>query len=281
MKTVRTVLLTGAAGRLGTVLRERLSGCFEKLRLSDIKPMAPARAGEEAVVCDLTDAAAVERLAAGIDAVLHFGGIAFDRPWDELLPANIVGTINIFEAARKAGVERVLFASSNHVVGLYPVTERLDEKVEPRPDSFYGVSKAFGEDLAAHYAWKHGLRSFCMRIGSCRAEPDSIRALSTWLSFGDLERLVMAGLTADYTHEIVYGVSRNSRSWWDNSNAHRLGYDPRDDAEIHAGRLGRLPPDSDCEATLQGGSAAARGFSRQAPGGVADTPMPARRQKTG
>jgi uronate dehydrogenase len=281
VRTIRTVLLTGAAGRLGSVLRERLGGRFELLRLSDIRPMAPAQAGEETIVCDLADAEAVERLCAGIDAVLHFGGIAFDCPWNELLPANIAGTANIFEAARKTDVERVIFASSNHVIGLYPVSQRLDEKAQPRPDSFYGVSKAFGEDLAAHYAWKHGIRTFAMRIGSCRAEPDGLRALSTWLSFGDLERLVMTGLTADYAHEIVYGVSRNARAWWDNSNAYRLGYDPQDDAEAYANRFGERPPDGGYEATLQGGSAAARGFSRQQAGAAAEVPSSLPQQKTG
>jgi uronate dehydrogenase len=258
--TIRTLLLTGAAGRLGTVLRERLRGRFDLLRLSDVRPMAPAGAGEEVVLCDLADAGAVERLCAGVDAVLHFGGIAVDSPWDALLPANIAGTINLFEGARKAGVERVLFASSNHVVGLYPVGERLDERTPPRPDSAYGASKAFGESLAAHYAYKHGIRAFCMRIGTCKAAPDSRRALSTWLSTEDLDRLVMVGLTASYSFEIVYGVSRNSRAWWDNGRACRLGYDPQDDAELYAGRLGEADPEGRA-AGLQGGASAARGFS--------------------
>ena len=123
------------------------------------------------------------------------------------------------------------------------------------------MSKAFGESLAAHYAYKHGIRAFCMRIGTCKAAPDSRRALSTWLSPEDLDRLVMVGLTASYSFEIVYGVSRNSRAWWDNGRACRLGYDPQDDAELYADRLGGEGPAEGPAAGLQGGASAARGFS--------------------
>src|SRR5512147_1972829 len=157
------ILITGAAGNLGRVLRERLRGSFPVLRLSDRAEMAPAEAGEEVVRCDLADAEATQRLCAGVDAILHFGGRSLEGSWPEVLGPNIVGAINLWEGARLAGVERIIFASSNHVVGLYRRSETLDHHVTPRPDGRYGLSKAFGEDLAALYAYKHGIKAFCMR----------------------------------------------------------------------------------------------------------------------
>jgi uronate dehydrogenase len=260
-RTLNRVLLTGAAGRIGRVMRERLAGKFPVLRVSDIVDLGPARAGEEVETCDLTDAAGMERLCAGVDAVAHFGGCPGEEGWDQLIPANIVGLINLFEAARKQGVDRVLFASSNHAIGLYRRTETLTSASPPRPDGRYGVTKAFGEDLGYAYACKYGVRSFNMRIGTFGATPTDARSLATWLSHGDMERLVMTGLTADYRHAIVYGCSRNTRSWWDNSHAYALGYDPRDDAEAWAGEVTppAAAPDSATE-LLQGGGMAGKEF---------------------
>ena len=137
----------------------------------------------------------------------------------------------MFEAAHQAGADRVLFASSNHAIGFHHRTTRIDDKCEPRPDTRYGLSKAFCEDLGRLYAFKHGLKSFHLRIGSCFPEPVDARMLSTWLSYGDFCRLVDVGLQSDYLHEIVYGVSDNPQSFWDNGNATRLGYKPLDTAE--------------------------------------------------
>ena len=234
---IQRLLITGAAGNLGRVLRERLRGSFPVLRLSDRDEMAPAETGEEVVRCDLSDAEATQRLCDGVDAILHFGGRSLEGSWPEILSANIMGAINLWEGARLAGVERIVFASSNHVVGLYRRTEHFDHQVMPRPDGRYGLSKAFGEDLASLYAYKHGIKALCMRIGSCFGNPSNRRMLSTWLSFPDFERLVRVGLTADYLFEIVYGQSRNTRAFWDNSNAYRLGYDPQDDAEVFAAEV--------------------------------------------
>jgi uronate dehydrogenase len=258
---IQKLLLTGAAGNLGRVLRERLRGRFALLRVSDIGEMAPAEAGEEVVRCDLGDTEATRRLCAGIDAILHFGAQSTEAPWRAILGANIAGTINLFEAARLAGVKRVLFASSNHVVGLYRRTARFDHKVLARPDGRYGVSKAFGEDLAALYAYKHGIAAFCMRIGSCFEKPTNARMLSTWLSFSDLDRLIQVGLTADYLFEIVYGQSRNSRAWWDNSNAYRLGYDPRDNAEVYATEVENIHAGDPLSDDFQGGNFVLPDFS--------------------
>src|SRR3569623_2353694 len=233
----RRILITGAAGNLGRVLRERLRGSFPILRLSDRDEMAPAGPGEEVVRCDLADAAATAKPCEGVDAILHFGGRSLEGTWPEVLGPNIVGAINLWEGARLAGVERIVFASSNHVVGLYRRAEHFDHRVMPRPDGRYGLSKAVGEDLAALYAFKHGIKAFCMRIGSCFGNPSNRRMLSTWLSFADFERLVRVGLTADYLFEIVYGQTRNTRAFWDNSYAYRLGYDPQDNAEVFAAEV--------------------------------------------
>ena len=250
---MRRLLITGAAGALGRELRERLRGAAPVVRLSDIAPMAPAREGEEVVPCDLADEAATLALCEGVDAIVHLGGQSVEADWRTVHGANIVGAINLWEGAARAGVGRVLFASSNHAIGLYRRTQRLDHASEPRPDSRYGLSKAFGEDLARLYAYKHGVRGFCMRIGTCVPTPGSERALSTWLSYPDFERLVRVGLTADYAFEVVYGVSRNARSWWDNANAYRLGYDPQDDAETYAAELEGKATGTPLDEAFQGG----------------------------
>ena len=154
----------------------------------------------------------------------------------------------------------MLFASSNHAIGLYRRSQRIDHTAPARPDGRYGLSKAFGEDLAALYAYKFGVRGFCIRIGTCFPEPMNARALSTWLSYADLERLLKVGLTANYIYEIVYGVSRNTRSWWDNSNAYRLGYDPQDNAEVFAEKLAEVRQQGPDRGGLSGGSFVAREF---------------------
>ncbi len=235
--TIERVLITGAAGALGSVLRRHLEGRYPVLRLSDIKPLEAFGPGEEVVSCDLADAAAIDRLLEGVDAVVHLGGQALEADWATLLHANIIGCVNLWEAARKAGTRRILSASSNHAIGFYPRAQRIDHTAPAKPDSRYGLSKAFGEDLGLTYANKHALACFVMRIGSCFPEPTDERMLSTWLSYADFCRLAEIGLAADYVYEAVYGVSANRRSWWDNSNAHRLGYRLQDDAEAFAAKV--------------------------------------------
>lgn len=251
--SLNRVLITGAAGGLGKELRRRLQGAFPVLRLSDINAMEPAAAGEETMVCDLSDAARVEALCEGVDAIVHLGGHSVEGSWPAIMSANIAGAVNLYEAARKAGVKRILFASSNHAVGLYRRSEHVDHTAECRPDSRYGLSKAFGEDLARYYAYKHGILGFSMRIGSCFPEPVNRRMLSTWMSYADFTRLVMVGLQADYVCETVYGISRNTRAWWDNANAYRLGYDPQDDSEIFAAKVGEIVSDDPLEEAFVGG----------------------------
>ena len=247
------VLVTGAAGQIGRVLRDGLSGRCSLLRLSDIAPLDPAQPKEEVVQCDLADAQGVKSMCDGIDAIVHLGGVAIEKPWPEMLHGNFIGMVNLYEGARLAGVERIIFASSNHAIGMHPVGRKLTPQSDVRPDLRYGVSKAFGEDLAAFYAYKYGVRSLCVRIGSFLARPGNRRSLSTWISHGDFIRLVEAGLTADYAFEIVYGVSDNTRSWWDNSAAYKLGYKPRDNAEAFAAEVEKVEFDDELGRNFQGG----------------------------
>jgi uronate dehydrogenase len=258
--TIKRLLITGAAGGLGKVLRQGLVGTADIIRLSSRSDLGEPAPHEEIMLCDLADAQAVDRLLEGVDAVVHMGGQSTEAPWDVIIAANIIGCINLYEAARKAGTKRIIFASSNHVIGMYPRTERLDHTTPPRPDSHYGLSKAFGEDLACFYAYKYGISSLCIRIGSSFPEPRNRRMLSTWQSYDDLIRQIRSGLTAEYLFEIVYGVSANARNWWDNSNAERLGYRPQDDSERFAAEVGEISDGDPISDALQGGAFAGREY---------------------
>ena len=232
------VLITGAAGAIGQRLRADLAGVYPLLRLSDRAAPAPAGPGEEVVVADLADLAACEAMCAGIDGIVHLGGQAIEADWETVLQANIVGCYNLFEAARRQGVKRVVFASTNHVTGFYPRATRIDHQVPPRPDSRYGVSKAFGEALGRFYADKFGLGVLCIRIGNVGDQPLDRRRLSIWLSPRDFRQLVRIGLEhPDLHYETVYGASESDRAWWDNANAYRLGYRPEDESEPFAAEI--------------------------------------------
>ena len=228
-----TLLMTGAAGGLGQVMRERLKANCKVLRLSDVSPMAPAQAGEEVVQADLADAEAVKSLVAGCQAIVHFGGVSTEQPWAPILQANIIGLYNLYEAARIHGVKRVVFASSNHVMGFYRQSEVVDALSPPRPDGLYGVSKAFGEDLSRMYFERYGIETACVRIGSCLPAPKDRRMLASWISHDDMHRLITACLTTQVLgHSIIYGTSDNSVSWYDNRLAHHIGYRPQDSADV-------------------------------------------------
>src|SRR6516225_1862688 len=229
------ILLTGAAGDIGTRLRKILKPIYPQLRLSDIKPPADLGADEEFVPAELARIEEVERAVDGIDGVIHLGGFSVEGPWETILQANIIGCYNLFEAARRRGVERVVFASSNHAVGFYPRQRKIGIDEPVRPDSRYGVSKAFGEALAALYAYKHGLRVTSIRIGNFGDVPLDQRRLSIWIAPEDLAQLIRIGLEhPDIRCEIFYGVSNNARGWWDNAAAFRFGYRPQARAEEHS-----------------------------------------------
>lgn len=263
MPAPRTVLLTGAAGGLGTLMRNLLPAFGYELRLLDVRPI---EGDPDAVTADLADRKALREAVRGADAIIHLAGISLEAPFEKILAANIEGTYNLYEAAREEGVGRIVFASSNHAVGFTPHPwgdTPLDSSVlipidtPRRPDTFYGLSKSFGEDLAQLYWDKHGLETVSVRIGSCFPEPTSVRMLSIWMSPPDGARLFHAALTAESVgHTVVYGSSANTRLWWDLSTARELGYEPLDDSEPYAQKLiaeqGELDPENIGHAYLGG-----------------------------
>ena len=258
------LLLTGAAGALGQALRERLKANCKILRLSDRRDFGPAQAQEEVMLADLADADAMLALMQGVDAVVHLGGMSTEGPFGPILQANIVGMVNLYEAARKQGVKRVVFASSNHVTGFYKQSQTITADDPPRPDGLYGLSKAFGEDLARLYFDRYGIETACVRIGSSFPEPKDRRMLATWLSYDDLHRLVTACLTTPVLgYTVIFGMSNNAVTWWDNSRARHVGYVPQDSADVFRVALYEhtaAPDLTDPAAIYQGG-----GFVRAGP----------------
>jgi len=257
------LLLTGAAGGLGRELRPRLKKLARSLRLSDIAALAPAESGEEVVVAALENAAAVDAMVDGVQAIVHLGGVSTEGPFAPILDANIVGVWNLYEAARRHGVGRVVFASSNHVTGFYRQDEVIDPADPVRPDGHYGLSKAFGENVARFYFDRYGIESVCLRIGSSFPEPKDRRMLATWLSYDDLERLVVASLTAPLVgFSVVYGMSANRTTWWDNSSAAHLGFRALDSSEPYRAALEARQPvldRSDPVVVFQGGGFVVQG----------------------
>jgi len=252
---MKTILITGAAGDVGSHLRRELAGKYNLL-LSDIKPVSALAVGEKFLRGDVAKLSDMLRITKGADAIVHLGGFSVEGPWQVILRANIVGCYNLFEAARRNGVKRVLFASSNHATGFYKRDEKIDHRVYPKPDSRYGVSKAFGEQIGSLYADKYGMEVFCLRIGNVTVAPPDKRRLSNWISPRDFARLVSVGIdNPDIRFEIVYGVSDNTRTWYDNSNAVRLGYKPQDNAERFAADvLAKEKPGDPRAEMFQGGN---------------------------
>jgi uronate dehydrogenase len=264
MTDSRPLLFTGAGGVLARWLRPHLIQRYGRLRSTDITDPAPALPGEQLSIVDLADAPAVDRLVAGAGRIIHFGGISFETSFERIAAANILGTYNLFEAARRHGAGPIVYASSNHVTGFYTRDDRLDGNARHRPDSLYGVSKAFGEDLASLYVDKYGLDIACLRIGTAAPVPKDPRHLSTWQSYPDLLRLIdacFAAPTLGFT--VLYGVSANERSWWSNAHAPHVAYAPEDNAEHAAAELFRGGDRRDFgnpSIKFQGGSFAAEGY---------------------
>jgi uronate dehydrogenase len=249
---VRRLLLTGAAGRIATAVRPVLRELARDVVLTDRTEPDALAAGERFVAADLADPAPWEGLAAGCDAILHLGALPDEAPFEQLVGPNLHGAFHVYDAARRAGVRRVVVASSGRATGFYGVGERLDGDATPRPDGLYGATKAFSEALGRMYADKFGLEVVALRIGTFEERPTTRRDLSTWLSPGDARRLVRAALTTPLDGFLaVYGVSANTRRWWDLPP--RLGYEPVDDAEEYAAEVG---PDDGIP--FQGGPATAR-----------------------
>lgn len=257
------VLLTGAGGELGRVLRQSLAGSYDLLRLSDVSDMDPAGPGEEVVRCDLADAEAVQSAVDGCDTILHLGGMSVESTFEIILNSNIRGTYNVYEAARKTRARRVLFASSNHAIGFYTRETLLDASAELRPDSIYGVSKGFGEILARYYFDKFGIETVCVRIGSCFEMPMNRRMMSTWLSSRDFTSLVKSVVAADRVgFAVVYGASDNEPQWWDNRQTAFLGWRPLDSSATFSQEphiVNETTDPNDPAIKFQGGGFAAAG----------------------
>jgi uronate dehydrogenase len=234
-------------------LRRELAGKY-KIRASDLRPLKRI-ANETCMSADISKMADCLRITKGVDAVVHLGGYSVEGPWEGILSANIIGCYNVFEAARRNGVKRILFPTSNHAVGFYRRDHTIDHRVYIKPDSRYGVSKVFGEALGSLYADKYGMQVFCMRIGNVNPKPIDKRRLSIWFSPRDLAQLVAIGIDhPDIRFEIVYGISGNKRAWYDNGNAYRLGYRPQDDSEVYAAEiLAKEKPGDPVAEQFQGG----------------------------
>lgn len=263
---MKTILVTGGMGAAGRRLRKSFRGKYA-LRVSDIVEPDELGPDEDYVRADLADMDAVARAVEGVDGIVHFGGFSVENSFEVILNSNIVGTYNVFEAARRAGVQRIVFPSSNQVVGFYSRDRRLTTASQIRPSSRYGVSKAFGEALAALYADKYGLRILIMRIGRTAPLPENLRGLSVWLSPDDLAQLVEIGLEHPDIHcDIVYGVSGNERGWYDNTRAFELGFRPKDNAEHHyaealEGERNRKTPEDEVSRRFMGSGLCGLEFS--------------------
>jgi uronate dehydrogenase len=232
-----TILITGAAGRIGSMLRTRLAGPDRTLRLLDTAAIAELGEREEAVETSATDLDAMTKACQGVDAVIHLAAQAGEAPWGRILKVNIHGAYVAFEAARRANVPRVIFASSNHVVGYTPHDKfPVPDYAFPAPDTYYGVSKATGEAMASLYHHRYGMDTICVRILTCSERPYDSRMLATWLSPDDAGRLFEACLTTPHPgFRVIYGVSANTRGGYVSlDEARALGYEPQDDAETYA-----------------------------------------------
>ncbi len=252
------ILLTGAAGGLGVELRQRLKPYCNILRVSDIADLGLAGAQEEVVSCDLAHKPDVIELLTDVDAVVHMGGISTEHAFEQILEANIKGVFHLYEAARIHSVPRVVFASSNHVVGFHKQSDTLDVDCARRPDGYYGLSKSFGEDISRFYFDRYAIETACIRIGSSFPEPKDRRMLKTWMSYRDLAELIRCCLYAPKLgHSIVYGMSANAEVFWDNAGAAHLGFQAQDSSETFRSaveaRAPALPP-TDLSRVYQGGA---------------------------
>lgn len=252
------VALSGAAGSIGAVLRDALRRRGWKLRSADLRQLQPRGADEDVCHGDLRDSNVVDALLRDADVLVHLAGTSVERPLDEIIENNLRALVSVYEGARRHGTRRIVFASSNHAIGMHPSRggPRLRLDCDFRPDGFYGLSKMWGEGIARMYWDKHGIESICLRIGTCAPRPTEFRHLSTWLGHDDLVQLVECCLRArDIGFLVAWGVSGNDRSYWDNTQAARLGYRPSQNAEAFAAEiLARPNPLDPVAQDYQGGA---------------------------
>jgi uronate dehydrogenase len=262
----KPVLLTGASGALGRVLAKALGAAGGPVRLTDIVPFPdPLPAKAVFTRADLNDGVAILRLAEGCGMILHLGGVSVERPFEEVIGANIRGLYHIYEAARREGA-RVLFASSNHSIGFHERSEALDDDCQFMPDGYYGLSKAYGELMGRMYWYKHGVENVNVRIGSCFPEPVDARMLSTWLSYADLTRLAMRATLAEKTGScVIWGASANSRTYWRHDSRQALDWLPQDSADTYAGQMAGKVSGNPVQERYQGGPYTVIDHTRKSP----------------
>src|SRR5918997_874070 len=259
------VALSGASGQIGQVLRPRLLERGYRLRSAGgTKPLTPLAANEEVMHGDLRDPAVVDRLLDGVQVLIHMAGTSVERPLPEIIENNLRGLFEVYEGARRKGVRRVVFASSNHAFGMHSVKDKLSLAAPFRPDGFYGLSKAWGEAMARMYWDKHAIEGISLRIGSALEKPTEFRHLSTWLGHDDLTQLIIRCIEApDIGYMAVWGVSNNTRSYWDQTGAERLGYKPVQNAEDYADEiLGQKNPLDPIAQKFQGGGFVTLDYTR-------------------
>lgn len=251
------VALSGASGNVGRILRVELQKRGVDLRSAgSTKPLTPLHEGEDVMYGDLRDPAVVDRLLSGVDVLVHMAGTSVERPLPEIIENNLVALHQVYEGARRNKVRRIVFASSNHAFGMHSVSDRLALDAEYRPDCFYGLSKAWGEALARMYWDKHGIESIALRIGTTMGRPpENLRQLSTWLGTEDLVQLVMRSISAaDVGYAEVWGISANTRAYYDLSEGNAIGYVPTQNAEDWAEQVLAQPSPVDVVAQqFQGG----------------------------
>jgi len=234
-KPFKRILFTGAAGGLGRRLRPYLAQFADIVRLADLAEIGDAQPHEEIVQCDLADRDAVMAMCEGVDAILHFGGVSTEVEFEPIMQANILGMANLYEAVHKLGIRRVVFASSNHTMGMYKTTDVVDASMPPRADGYYGLSKVFGESISRYYWDRFGIETVCIRIGYCFPSASNHRQLATWLSLDDMVELLRRSLvTPRVGHTITFGISDNDGKWWDDRHARFLGYRPKDSSRQFA-----------------------------------------------
>jgi len=239
MKKIDVLLVTGASGTVATLLRPMLASIANHIRLSDLTKSINLQPYESFVSADLSIMSDVENVVAGVNGILHLGGQATEADFDTILQANIIGVQHLFAAAQLHGQPRIIFASSNHVVGYYSAADVIDASALPRPDSYYGVSKVFGETMAQMFFDKLGQETAIVRIGSCFPKPTDPRMLSTWFSASDFCRLISVCFSVDKLGcPIIYGASNNPRTFWDNRLVEYLGWSPVESAEFYSNELG-------------------------------------------
>jgi uronate dehydrogenase len=258
------VALSGAGGQLGQFLRPALLDKGVDLRSAGGRTPLQQRSPQEDVMHgDLRDPAVVDQLLQGVDVLIHMAGTSVERPLPEIIENNLVGLHQVYEGARRHRVKRIVFASSNHAIGMHDVATKLGLDCDFRPDGFYGLSKMWGEGLARLYWDKHGIESVCVRIGSAIPKPTEFRHLSTWFGLDDLLQFTMRCIeTPAVGFVVAWGVSNNTRSYWTPTHCEKLGYVPKQNAEDYAEEILRQPNPLDAIGRrYQGGSFASFDFT--------------------